>query len=57
MPRNGSARIVRIAESNEVDDWITDKPRTAEETKRLKSFGLNVHTAHDGKRIDPALRS
>ena len=49
--------IVRFAESNEVDDWITDKSRTAEETKRLKSFGLNVHTARDGKRTDPALRS
>ena len=49
--------IVRFAEWNEVDDWSTDKPRTAEKTKRLKSFGLKVHTAHDGKRTDPALRS
>ena len=42
--------IVRFAEWSELDDWITDKPRTAKEVKRLKTFGLNLHVARRWKR-------
>jgi DeoR/GlpR family transcriptional regulator of sugar metabolism len=41
--------IIRFAEWSEIDDWITDKPRTAKETRKLKSFGLNLHVARAGK--------
>jgi DeoR family transcriptional regulator, fructose operon transcriptional repressor len=37
--------VIRFAEWSELDDWITDKPRTVKETKKLRSFGLNLHYA------------
>ena len=41
--------IIRFAQWSELDDWITDKPRTAKEVKRLKTFGLNLHVARGWK--------
>jgi DeoR family fructose operon transcriptional repressor len=41
--------IIRFAEWSEIDDWITDKPRTAKETRKLKSLGLNLHVARAAK--------
>jgi DeoR family fructose operon transcriptional repressor len=43
--------IIRFAEWNEIDDWITDKPLTVKETKKLRSFGLNLHVARNWKRL------
>jgi DeoR family fructose operon transcriptional repressor len=37
--------VIRFAEWRELDAWITDKPRTPKETKKLKSFGLDLHVA------------
>lgn len=37
--------IIRFAKWSEIDDWITDKFPTAKDTKRLKSFGLNLYAA------------
>ena len=39
--------IIRFAEWSELNDWITDEPRTAKEIRRLKSFGLDLHFARD----------
>ena len=36
--------IIRFAEWSELDDWITDKPRTPRR-QRLQMFGLNLHVA------------
>ena len=41
--------IIRFAEWNEIDDRITDKMLTAKETKKLRSFGLNLHVARGWK--------
>jgi DeoR family fructose operon transcriptional repressor len=41
--------IIRFADWSEIDDWITDQPRTAKEFRKLKSFGLNVHVARAPK--------
>jgi DeoR/GlpR family transcriptional regulator of sugar metabolism len=40
--------IIRFAEWSELNDWITDEPRTTEEIRRLKSFGLDLHFATQG---------
>ena len=37
--------VIRFAEWSELDDWITDKPRTPKEIEKLKSFGLSLHIA------------
>jgi DeoR/GlpR family transcriptional regulator of sugar metabolism len=37
--------IIRFANWSELDDWVTDEPRTAKEISKLKSFGLDLHTA------------
>jgi DeoR family transcriptional regulator, fructose operon transcriptional repressor len=42
--------IVRFAEWSELDDWITDTPRTVKEAMKLKAFGLNLHVACGSKR-------
>jgi DeoR/GlpR family transcriptional regulator of sugar metabolism len=44
--------IVRFAEWRELDDWITDKPRSKKETRMLKSLGLNLHIARVGMEGD-----
>ena len=41
----GRPSVIRFAEWGELDDWITDKPRTAKEIRKLKSFGLDLHIA------------
>lgn len=41
----GRPSVIRFAEWGELDDWMTDKPRTAKETRKLKSFGLHLHIA------------
>ena len=41
--------IIRFAQWSEIDDWITDKPRTAKEARKLRSFGLNLHVARGGR--------
>jgi DeoR/GlpR family transcriptional regulator of sugar metabolism len=41
--------IIRFADWSEIDDWITDKPPTAKEARKLRSFGLNVHVARASK--------
>jgi hypothetical protein len=43
--------IIRFAEWNEIDDWITDKPLTVKETKKLRSFGLSLHVARGWKHL------
>jgi DeoR family transcriptional regulator, fructose operon transcriptional repressor len=37
--------IIRFAKWSELNDWITDQPRTAKEIRKLKSFGLDLHFA------------
>jgi hypothetical protein len=41
----GRPSVIRFAEWGELDDWITDKSRTAKEIRKLKSFGLDPHIA------------
>lgn len=41
--------IIRFAHWKEIDDWITDKPRTAKEARKLRSFGLNLHVSRRGR--------
>jgi DeoR/GlpR family transcriptional regulator of sugar metabolism len=43
--------IIRFAEWNEIDDWITDKPLTVKETKKLRSFGLSLHVSRGWKHL------
>jgi DeoR/GlpR family transcriptional regulator of sugar metabolism len=40
--------IIRFAEWSELNDWITDEPRTVKEIRKLKSFGLDLHFARGG---------
>jgi hypothetical protein len=43
--------IIRFAECNEIDDWITDKPLTVKETKKLRSCDLSLHVARGWKHL------
>ncbi len=45
-----SPSSIRFAEWSELDDWITDTPRTAKEARKLKTFGLHLHVARGSKR-------